>query len=142
MSEDLFDEGLLKKIPPSWEKCVKSLEISENYLEESKTALRVKIYNSSILASYNSMFHAARAALFLKGVKERSHYAIVEYLLQNCKKELGTDLINQLDSYRLMRHTVSYGLDAKISVDDAESAIEFAEKFLEKIEDFVENEKR
>ncbi|MCP8321946.1 MAG: HEPN domain-containing protein, partial [archaeon] len=34
----------------------------------------------SIIASYNTVFHAARALLFKDGIKEKSHWAVARYL--------------------------------------------------------------
>ena len=136
--KNLFEEGLLKKISPSKEKSSKSLEVAEKYVEEAKAAFRAKLYSSAILVSYNAMFHAARAVLFKDGIKERSHYAMIEYLLEKYKNELGQDILNRLDSYRLLRHSVAYGLDSKINEEDVETTVEFAEEFVEKVNEFLE----
>ncbi len=84
------------------------------------------------------MFHAARAIAFKDGVVERSHFALIKYLVEKHGKELNKGMLNKLDFYRKIRHSLNYGLDSKANEEQAEKAIEFAEKFLEEATEFLE----
>jgi uncharacterized protein (UPF0332 family) len=130
--ESLFKEGLLKKIPPSMERAEKSVQKADMYLSEAVQTLDIGAYELVIIASYNSIFHAARAVLFADGVGERSHYAIYEYLKEK-HADLGRDVVNAFDMYRKLRHSVAYDLDTKVGKNDAESITEFAGDFLGKV---------
>jgi len=134
--EELFREGLLKKIIPSDERAEKSLEVSEKYLAEAKRSMNVEAYDLTIIGSYSSSFHAARAILFRDGVSERSHFAIYEYLKQK-HKSLGTEHINSFDLYRKLRHSTAYGLDSVIRREDAREALNFAEGFLKTVKAYL-----
>lgn len=130
--ERLFKEGHLKKIPPSRERAEKSIEVAKRYLSEAKQNLGMKINDLAIIASYASIFHSARAIIFSDGGGERSHFAIYEYLKEK-HGDFGESVINALDIYRKLRHSVAYGLDTEVNRKDAENIIEFAEEFVEKV---------
>jgi uncharacterized protein (UPF0332 family) len=99
------------------------------------------IYDLAIIASYASIFHAARAILFADGVGERSHFAIFEYLREK-HKTFGERIINTSDIYRKLRHSVAYGLDTKVAREDAENIIEFAGEFIEKVTAYLKPGRR
>ena len=135
-TEELFKEGLLKRVSPSEERCSKSLEISEKYISESRKAISAKIYELAIMASYSAVFHASRAILFKEGISERSHYAVYQYLKER-RPAIGEMNIESLDMYRRLRHSVSYGLDTQISKKDVVEALKFAEEFLEAVKKYL-----
>lgn len=82
------------------------------------------------------MFHAARSILFRDGVKERSHLCVISYI-QETYPQLKK-LANQLDAYRRNRHNTLYELDFLISDDEAQLAIEDAERFYRQIKDILD----
>jgi len=137
--EDLLREGLLKRIPPSKERAMKSLAVAERYLVSAKKSFDARIDDMAIMAAYSSVFHAARAILFLDGMAERSHVAIYEYLKEK-HKALGTDAIETFNMYRRLRHAVAYGLDTKVSAEDSQEAIGFAAEFIEKVKKHLEEQ--
>jgi hypothetical protein len=67
--KDCFDRGLLKKGKPDLDNALRSLRISEDFLEKARKNVRIKCYDVSVMLSYTSMFHAARAGVpvYLKG---------------------------------------------------------------------------
>ena len=71
---------MLRKIPPSKDKATQSFKKSREWWKESENSLKGDAFNSSILASYMVMFHAARAILFLDGFREKSHACVARYL--------------------------------------------------------------
>ena len=82
------------------------------------------------------MFHAARSLLFRDGVKERSHLCVISYL-QDTYPTLRR-LANQLDTYRRNRHNTLYALDFLISEEEAQQAIDDAERFHHHIQNTIE----
>ena len=133
--QDCFKEGLLKKITPSKQYAVKSLENSLMYIQDAKENLTLNNTNLVIFCSYTAMFHAARALLFRDGIKERSHLCIVSYLRETYPQLRR--LANQLDSYRRNRHNSLYALDFLISDDEAKQAIDDAEQFYQHIKNMI-----
>ena len=64
----------------------KELEEAKYDLERAKHAIEEDDFKWSIVKSYYSMFHAARAVLFSLGLKERRHFAI-RVVLENLNME-------------------------------------------------------
>ena len=135
--EDYFREGLLRKGKVDREEVKGSLEIAERFLKRAKGNLKIEYFDVSFILAYNSMFHSARALLFSFGVKERSHFAMIEFLKEKLKEnEKALEFLNILDSYRISRHAIQYRgeLCSKI---DAEESIKDAEKFLRFVKNFM-----
>ncbi|MFH1588842.1 MAG: HEPN domain-containing protein [Candidatus Diapherotrites archaeon] len=137
MAEELFEEGLLKRINPSDKIANKSFEKAEKNLEEALKIFEIKLFEVTISRSYKAVFHALRTLLFKEGIKEYSHYALIKYIKEKYANELGTSIINQLDSYRIIRHKIEYGFDSKATEEEAEDAIEFAREILEKTREII-----
>lgn len=135
--DKLFREGHLKKIPISLERAKKSIATSERYLSQAKQTLDIRVYDLAIIAAYSSVFHSARAILFADGVSERSHFAIYEYLKEK-HSDFGEGMINAFDLYRRLRHSVAYGLDTVVQLEDAENIIDFAGEFLDKVKKYLD----
>jgi len=131
---------LLRKIPPSKEKAENSINVAMKWLDEAVRSLRVGAFNSSVLCSYLSMFHSARAILFYDGYREKSHYCIARYLEENYVKKglLKTKWIELLDHYRDLRHTSQYSTEIFVTKEEAESAFETAKEFLERMKKLME----
>lgn len=89
------------------------------------------------IAAYNSAFHTARALLFAKGFKERSHYCLGIAIRQLYKDNPRImDLINIFDELRVSRHNVQYG-GALVSEEEAEFVLNFIEEFLKNVKDIL-----
>lgn len=103
--------------------------MAEHFLQRAKGNLKEEYFDVAFLMAYNSMFHSARALLFSKGFKERSHYCLVEFLKSKFKDEKITYFADILDSYRISRHAIQYSgelcseVDAKEAIKDAKNFI-------------------
>ena len=133
--EDCISKGLLRKIPSSKEKAENSIKAAINWLNEAEKSIEADIFNSSVLCSYLSMFHSARAILFYDGYREKSHYCIARYLEENYvnKGLLEAKWVELLDHYRDLRHTSQYSVESFATKDEAENALETAKEFLERM---------
>lgn len=130
---ECFDKGLLRRVAPSSEKARASIEASERFIRKAEFN-RVEYPDVAILMAYDSFLHAARAALFRDGVSEKSHACVVSYLRERyAGKGLAEEQVNALDTYRRVRHTAQYGLNAIYSIAEAEEAISCARGFLSAI---------
>ncbi len=134
--EDYFREGLLKRAKIDEEEIKGSLELGERFLGRARGNLKIKYFDVAFTLAYNSMFHTARALLFSFGVKERSHFVMIEYLKEKLKenKEL-LHFLNILDSYRISRHAIQYRGEFCSKID-AEEAIKDAEEFLKIVKNY------
>lgn len=135
---DCFQKRLLRRTKPDLYKTKKALEMAELKKERAQDLYTNNFFEESIVASYTSMFHAARALLFHDGIIEKSHACVVTYLKEHYSTELGQDRISWLDTYRLERHTSFYGLE-KSTMDEHEAtdALNKSDKFLKSIQQIL-----
>lgn len=73
----LIEERKLMKIRPDRELVLKELSTAKSDLKDAKESLEIKKYKWATIQGYYSMFHSARALLFEKGYREKSHYALL-----------------------------------------------------------------
>jgi len=128
-------EGLLRSIPPSPPRALGSMKTAENWLREAAKNLDGGTINSSVMASYLAMFHAARSVLFLDGFREKSHYCIARYLEEKYAKSgaLERRWIEILDHQRELRHNSQYDIGFETSEDEAEEALKTSKEFVERM---------
>ncbi len=137
-ASECFQKRLLRRTKPDQLKVTKALEMARIKRQRAQDLFENDFFEESIVASYTSMFQAARALLFHDGVIEKSHACVVAYLREHYSSTLGQGKINWLDTYRLERHESFYGLE-KSNVDEheAEDALEKSEKFLETVQQII-----
>jgi len=133
--DECIKNGFLRHIPPSKEKAQLSLNRSQRWLSEAKITLQSGAYGSSVLASYNAMFHSARAILFLDGVREKNHFCLARHLEEKYVKSklLEKSWVELLDHYRELRHEDQYSISFFASINDAENSYKSAYDFCERI---------
>ena len=127
---------MLRRIPPSKDKAVQSLKKAREWLKEAENSLRGNALNSSILASYMVMFHAARTILFLDGFREKSHACVARYLDEKYVKtgKLDKKWVELLDHSREIRHNDQYDLSYFSTKEEAENALKSANDFFAAME--------
>ena len=111
----------------------RKLQIAEDKFLDIKKAekvLEVQQHDVSILMSYNSMFHSARALLYKDGIKERSHACLILYLKDKYAEDTElTGYLNSMDAYRRTRHDIQYRGSSCTELD-AQEALKDAKGFL------------
>jgi uncharacterized protein (UPF0332 family) len=128
----LFSKEVLVRSSPDQSNAIRSMELARSNISGASKNVEIEEYRTAVILSYTAMFHAARAILFIDGIKVRSHECIPVYL-----RETHPSLEKQaivLDSYRLYRHNAIYGLDFEAGKQDAVSSINTARDFLSAIE--------
>lgn len=121
-------EGFLKRIKMDKKLVKKELEESRKDLEDAKASLDMKKFKWSIIQSYYSMFHAARAVLFSLGLKERRHFAIqvvLEDMVKN--KRLEQRYVDDFKAGMFTREEADY--ESEYSQERAASLLKIAEGF-------------
>ena len=87
----------------------KELEEAEYDLGKAEHALDEGDFKWSIVKSYYSMFHAARAVLFSLGLKERRHFVIKVVLEDlNAKGKLEGKFISYFSAALMAREDADY----------------------------------
>lgn len=129
--DELIEKNLIRKERINKEEILGSLELAERFLRRAEGNLKINFWDVAFLLAYNSLFHSARALLFVHGYKERSHWAMILALKEiYSKNEKVRKILDLIDSYRISRHAIQYkgSLCTKI---DAEEAVKDAKEFLE-----------
>jgi uncharacterized protein (UPF0332 family) len=125
--EDCFRRGL-RRTDPDIDSAKRSILTAQKHLKNADVTFSATVYSAAVICSYEAMFHAARAILFKDGVKEHSHICIPVYM-KDAYPELES-YANVLDTYRIYREKVAYGLDIEVVEEEARDAIENASEFV------------
>jgi len=108
----------------------KEVKTAEKDIVDAKDSLENKKYKWATIQFYYSMFHSARALLYIRNYRERSHYCLIIALraLYGDKKLLSTSLIESLQKAKALRENADYY--DEWSKEAAERLSKSAEEFL------------
>ena len=129
------EEGRLTRIGIDRKLVRKEVEGAASDLEEAKDSLSRKKFKWATVQGYYSMFHSARALLYLKGFREKSHYALLVALKELFKNELTSEILRDFDEAMNLREEADYGL--VFSEEAAISTVDTAGKFLQKAKEIL-----
>ena len=124
----LLEERRLVRIKPDRKLVLKEIEEAKSDLVAARKSFRDGIFKWATIQGYYSIFHAARALLYSKGFRERSHYALLVAVQELFSDELERSLIQGFEDAMNLRQTADYGLT--FSEEGAIDVMETAEKFL------------
>jgi uncharacterized protein (UPF0332 family) len=136
--ERFVRENLVKKQRPDFGQIASQLKRSKKDLKTAKSVLTADP-TWAFAISYHAMLRAGRALMFSKGylpTTSQSQKTIVEFT----KDLLGPEYVNVMSRFsrmRRQRHNFIYDSQNHITVSQARTAIETAEKLVEKIIDLV-----
>lgn len=139
-----FDQCLeSKKIVPfeqGKELVKKELSVAESDLSEAKSGYMEHRFKWSTIQAYYSMFHAARALVYSKGYREKSHYclAIALRTLYVEEGKLDAQVVRDFLNAMNLREAADYQAD--FSEPGARAVIASAEKFLKKAKTVLIND--
>ena len=131
---------LLRRVTPSADKAKLSMKRAESWLEEAEKSLNNELYDSCLISSYLAMFHSTRAVLFRDGWREKSHFCIARYLEEMYVKKgkLEREWIDLFDRLRETRHADQYDVSYFATKEEAESALNIAFEFVERMEKLLD----
>ena len=110
----------------------KELSMARSDLSDAKAGFDNQRYKWSTIQSYYAMFHAARALIYSRGYREKSHYCLaiaVRALFVDeglMKAQSARDFLNAMN----LRESADY--EAEFSQSGAKAVIASAERFIEK----------
>ena len=73
-----LERGKIKRFTPGPKLVKKELRLAEEDLQTSLKSLAEENYKWSIIQSYYAMFHSARALIYSKEYREKSHFCLIE----------------------------------------------------------------
>ena len=107
----------------------KEIEAAQTDLQDAQDSLQMNKFKWATIQSYYSMFHSARALLFSKGYREKSHYALLLAIRELYSMELEPSLISRFEEGMELRQEADYG--SKFSETGALDTIDGAEKLIQ-----------
>jgi uncharacterized protein (UPF0332 family) len=111
----------------------KELSVAQSDLSEAKAGYDNERYKWSTVQAYYAMFHAARALVYSKDYREKSHYYLAVALRALFVDEGKMDAQSVRDLLNAMNLRESADYDAEFSQAGAKSVIESAGKFIQKV---------
>lgn len=131
----LLEERRLMKIKTDRKLVLKEIEGARSDLETAKKSFSDRIFKWATIQGYYSIFHAARALLYSKGFREKSHYALLVAVQELFSDKLERSLIQGFEDAMNLRQTADYGLT--FSEEGAIDVMKTAEKFLLKAHEIL-----
>ncbi len=107
----------------------KELEEGKNDLRTARASFDSGNYKWATVQAYYSMFHAARALLYNKGFREKSHRGILAALTELYPKQVTQSMLDDFEEAMRLRESADYGL--VFSEEGAGSVLESAGTFLD-----------
>lgn len=88
----------------------KEIKLAQDDFKYAQQAFELKNYKWSTIQAYYSMFHSARALLYNKNYRERSHFCLIEAIryLYIEKGLLDFALIKALQKGKMLREEADY----------------------------------
>jgi uncharacterized protein (UPF0332 family) len=122
--------GLIREFSRGPALTEKELENAKLDLETAKVTLEQKNYKWATIQTYYSMFHSARALLYTKSYRERSHQCLLEAIRNFYveEKKIGFWLVEALQEARILRENADYY--GEFTKEKAEELVEKAGEFL------------
>lgn len=114
----------------------KEFTASEADLASAERSLTNSDLKWSSIQSYYSMFHAAKALIYLKGYREKSHFCLIIAMrhLYGDPGDIKQDVIDDLELALSVRHEADYGLtyteqSAKNMLKNAANFLKISKRF-------------
>ena len=128
--EKCLERGKIKLFPKAKQLAHKELDLAKEDLKIAEDSFAAKNYKWSTIQSYYSMFHSARALIYKKGYREKSHFCLAEALksLYVSENLLSHRFLEALQLGKLLRENADYYGDFDKS--GTEGMIESAKDFL------------
>lgn len=126
----LLEERKLVRIKPDKKLVLKEMAAAKSDLKDAKESIALKKFKWATIQGYYSMFHSARALLFAKGYREKSHYALLVAIRDLYAGEIERSLIQEFEHGMYLRQEADYGL--KFSESGALDVTQTAQRLLEK----------
>ena len=118
----------------------KELERAKKALLAAKTLLENQLYEDCVSRAYYAVLHAAKAALATKDIEPESHNAVKRmfglYLIKT--GEIEKDFAKILTAEQEDRAIGDYDIYIEINQDRALKRVTDAEKFVERIEKYLQ----
>lgn len=137
--EQCLARGKIKEFSQGKALVQKELQTAEKDLSDGKEGFERGKYKWTTIQSYYVMFHSARALLYNKNYRERSHYCLIialRHLYVDTGKLPGY-FIESLQKGKALREDADYYDDW--SQTGSEETLKLAEEFLNKAKELIKD---
>jgi len=124
--QKLLEERKITRIRPDAALVAKEMAAAAADLKDAGESLELKKFKWATIQGYYAMFHAARALLFDKGFREKSHHALLVAIRELYAGKIERSLIQGFEHGMYLRQEADYGL--KFSESGAMDVLDNAEK--------------
>ena len=130
----LLDEGKITRFPASLGMVEKEIKAAKDDLKTAEESLTRGDLKWATVQGYYAFFHAAKALLYHKGFREKSHRALLTALEELYVKErkLQRRHLDALRNAMNLRESADYGM--AYTHDGAETIVSDAKKFHEAVD--------
>ena len=125
-----IENGKIIAFPKGKDLVRKELAVARSDLTDAKAGFGSQRYKWSTIQGYYSIFHAARALIYSRNYREKSHYAISIALKALFVEEGKLDIRYVRDFLNAMNLRESADYEADFSREGAEAVIKSAEDFI------------
>lgn len=132
-----LEHGRIKKFAPGPRLAGKELKSARQDLAVSSKSAEDGNFKWSIVQSYYSMFHSARALLYSAEYREKSHYCLIEAIRTLFVEtgKLGSSLLESFAEAKNLREAADYYGD--FSKLNSRKLLKNAETFLDVVEKII-----
>lgn len=130
--DDCLKRGKIKPFSRGKTLAPKEIETAESDLERAQKTFKDGDYKWATIQIYYSMFHATRALLYVKNLREHSHYCLIAAIktLYVETKQLPFSLLEGLQEAKNLREDADYY--NRWSKQGCEKLLKSAQSLLEK----------
>jgi uncharacterized protein (UPF0332 family) len=108
----------------------KELAVAKSDLIDAKAGFEDKRYKWSTIQAYYAMFHAARALIYSRNYREKSHYAVTVAIKALFVEEKRLDIRYVRDLLNAMNLREAADYESEFSESGAKAVIAAAESFI------------
>ena len=127
-----IESGKIVSFPRGKELIGKEIAVARGDLADAKAGYEDQRYKWSTIQAYYAMFHAARALIYSRGYREKSHYCLAVALRALFTEEGQMEAQSVRDFLNAMSLREAADYEAKFSMEGAEAVIVSSERFIEK----------
>lgn len=140
MNSERSSDDMWEKIEINRELVKNALSLAKRDLKTAKNVFEDKDYDWCLSIAYNAMLQAGRALMFSKGYRPKGkykHVAVVEFVKSRFGREFSDITLFIFNKTRKKRHMAVYEQVNIVSEEEAKNAINWAERFVKRVEEIL-----
>ena len=145
MNSERLSDDMWEKITINKELVKNALSLAKRDLKTARNVFNDKDYDWALSIAYNAMLQAGRALMFSRGYRPKGQYkhvAVIKFIESKFDKEFTSQVLFIFNKMRKKRHIAVYEQVNITSKEEAENAINWSEKLVNKVEKILKNKKQ